>query len=85
MRQWLLTTATGFGFLLAIVWAHVEAGRLERHVADLQRAMNETLYESARLRAEIDRLVDAPRLRDIARRQWGMDPLSSSRVIRIEP
>ena len=67
-----------------LVWENVEGSRQEKAVRGLQCEIDQTAYENALLRSEINRLVEAPRLRELARTRFGLAAPGPEQIIRIE-
>ncbi len=78
---WLKVLGAFFVVFFLVVWEHVQANRYERRVTILRREMDRLTYETALLQTQIHQRTTPSHLDDVARRDFGMEPLDAKRII----
>lgn len=81
IRFWVKLAAGWFVAAMVIVWVHVKAVGLDKEVRQLRRDADRMTYENSRLQMQIHQWMTPSNLDNAAKKNYGMAPLDSSRVI----
>ena len=84
-RFWAKLGAGVFIALLAMVWEHVEALRVEKDLSVMRREADRLTYENGRMQMQIHQWVSTSHLQDMARKDYGMIPVDPAHVIGVNP
>ena len=75
-RFWAKLGAGVFIALLAMVWEHVEALRVEKDLSVMRREADRLTYENGRMQMQIHQWVSTSHLQEMARKDWLVHPAS---------
>lgn len=71
--------------LMARVWIHVQAQRLDRQVKSLRLEADRLMYENGRLQVQVHQHVSPANLEWLAKSNYAMGPLEPKRRIGLQP
>ncbi len=70
--------------LLAMVWEHVEALRLQRQIRSMHKEVDRLVYENSRVQTQINQWMSPSNLDQVAKKEFHMMPPDPQHLIGVQ-